>query len=454
MLKSFQLSINHQFILPQQHIDFGQWHHDVCILADMISQYSEQNWLLFDDDFYRFSVYFFALIKAKKHLVLPQNNQPDFIESISATFERQCGTDDHHLFDQVSATKNDELKIAAQSAARKSEPTIDFSFDTDVTVDFYTSGSSSAPQRITKKLSQLTNEVETLTNQWPNHSSTLTHLALISHQHIYGLLFKFLWPLLAGRDIYCESQKYPEQLRSVMTNDTQYVIVASPAFLSRLCDDNLLVDCCQNIEQIFSSGGPLSSSTSETLKQQLNVETTEVFGSTETGGIAYKQTSDNQYWRVFNKIEIKAEGAAQLLQVKSSHLSDDNWYLTSDKIELINKRQFCLLGRSDQVVKIEEKRVSLTSMKQRIVDTQWINECHTLVLPGKRTQIAVVAVLSDYGHSYLENFGKAALVKQIKQQLMNYFELVLIPRKWRFVQEMPYNSQSKLIQSEIVSLFK
>lgn len=470
MLKTLYLNRKNKFILPRNtvgnedthDVNFVQWQHDVCLLSELINKTTEHKWLLFDDDFYRFSVYFFALVSAKKQIILPQNNQSDFLDSIADTFDVQCGQKNYQLFDRVKELKHH---------TKKHPNSISLSFDTNVCLDFYTSGSSAEPQRISKKLFQLINEVDTLSLHWPNIGSNgenteqLTHLALISHQHVYGMLFKFLWPLISGRDIYCETQKYPEQLRAVIKPDRQYLLIASPAFLTRLSEDNLLIDCLHNIHSIYSSGGPLPITTSEQLLLQLKIETIEVFGSTETGGVAYKKTRDKECWHAFKGVDIKNDISSginssnnsdkdeQNLTVRSSHLIDNNWFVTSDKIKLINQRKFSLIGRADRVVKIEEKRVSLVNMEQRIIDSALIKQCHTLVLPGKRTQIAVVAVLTESGTLFLNEFGKAKLVKEIKQQLLNYFELVLVPRKWRFVDEMPYNSQSKLINSEIVSFF-
>jgi len=75
----------------------------------------------------------------------------------------------------------------------------------------FTSGSTGAAQAIPKKLSQLASEVATLEQLFGQRCGAAAVLATVSHQHIYGLLFKVLWPLASGRAIHALSIAYPEQ---------------------------------------------------------------------------------------------------------------------------------------------------------------------------------------------------------------------------------------------------
>ncbi|MEG1042415.1 MAG: AMP-binding protein, partial [Pseudomonas sp.] len=62
-----------------------------------------------------------------------------------------------------------------------------------------TSGSSGEPKRIDKTLRQLSNEVGALEQQWGADLGDACIISSVSAQHIYGLLFRILWPLCAGR---------------------------------------------------------------------------------------------------------------------------------------------------------------------------------------------------------------------------------------------------------------
>ncbi|MGA9521555.1 MAG: 4-coumarate--CoA ligase, partial [Myxococcaceae bacterium] len=73
----------------------------------------------------------------------------------------------------------------------------------------YTSGSSGAPSAIPKRLSQLFSEVVTLESLWGGKLGDGRVIATVSHQHIYGLLVRVLWPLAAGRPFEAHSLRYP-----------------------------------------------------------------------------------------------------------------------------------------------------------------------------------------------------------------------------------------------------
>ena len=62
----------------------------------------------------------------------------------------------------------------------------------DITVIIFTSGSSGAPQAVPKRLSQLLAEVHTLEKTFGARIGNSDMVATVSHQHIYGLLFKIL----------------------------------------------------------------------------------------------------------------------------------------------------------------------------------------------------------------------------------------------------------------------
>ncbi|MFP3656715.1 AMP-dependent synthetase, partial [Burkholderia sp. SIMBA_052] len=59
--------------------------------------------------------------------------------------------------------------------------------------------SSGRPKPIRKTLAQFNAEVHTLERQWGALVGDATMLASVPHHHIYGLLFRVLWPLAAGR---------------------------------------------------------------------------------------------------------------------------------------------------------------------------------------------------------------------------------------------------------------
>ncbi|MBP6451139.1 MAG: acyl--CoA ligase, partial [Aeromonas sp.] len=114
----------------------------------------------------------------------------------------------------------------------------------------FSSGSTGEPKAIPKAWPQLEAELRVQMALWGQALTDTRVLASVSHQHIYGLLFRILLPLALGRPFDRRSIDYPEQL-AVQT--APWVLIASPAFLSRL-DPAIPAAGCR---LIVSSGGPL-----------------------------------------------------------------------------------------------------------------------------------------------------------------------------------------------------
>ncbi len=88
---------------------------------------------------------------------------------------------------------------------------------------------------IPKSLQQLQTEADTLDQYWGMQLSEITVLGTASQQHIYGLLFRVLWPLAAGRCFHSEAALSPEVLVKLASPACW---IASPAHLKRLDVDS------------------------------------------------------------------------------------------------------------------------------------------------------------------------------------------------------------------------
>src|SRR5471030_390261 len=95
----------------------------------------------------------------------------------------------------------------------------------------FTSGSTGAAQAIPKKIAQLASEVATLEILFGAIAGDAAVIATVSHQHIYGLLFKVLWPLAAGRAIHSRQFTFPEELAYTLVS-RECMVVTSPPILN------------------------------------------------------------------------------------------------------------------------------------------------------------------------------------------------------------------------------
>ena len=397
----------------------------------------EMRWLLAADDPLRFAIGFLALLHAGKQVVIPPNAQPGTLAGLAGVVDAQYVGDDG--FSQ-GAVAGEAVALDPRSA----------------TIDLYTSGSTGEAKRVRKTLAQFEAEIAVLETVWGAAMSDSVVLATVPHQHIYGLLFRLLWPLAAGRVFDAVTCAHPTTLTARLKLFGRAVLVSSPAQLARLPELVTLAVLTPRPIMIFSSGGPLAAGTAETWFHQLGQAPVEVFGSTETGGVAWRcqaGSGNDERWTPFPGVVVDREDSGALV-LGSPYLSDAARHVMDDAVELSVDGRFRLLGRLDRVVKIEEKRLSLPDMEARACAHPWVRACAIVPLSGRRQSLGAVVELNDEGRQQLLMSGKKTLVQALRNYLVSYFELVLLPRHWRFPDCLPVNERGKITHSELARLFK
>ncbi|MFP5393830.1 MAG: AMP-binding protein [Gammaproteobacteria bacterium] len=323
----------------------------------------------------------------------------------------------------------------------------------EIALVVHTSGSTGTPQAIPKKLAQLLAEVATLEALFGPAIGDAAIVTTVSHQHIYGLLFKVLWPLAAGRPVHANSISYPEQLEATLAQRPS-VLVASPAHLKRLPEHLAWDAAAAQLRMVFSSGGPLAPDAGDLAARLLGHVPTEIYGSSETGGIAWRRrhASTAGMWEALPGVEWRqAEG---LLEVRSPHLFEDTWLRLQDRVNPAADGRFMLLGRSDRVVKIEEKRISLDAIEAAVLACGLAVEARVIAAParqGEREVLAAFVVLNEAGRALLAAEGKSAVNARLRAQVASVVEAVALPRRWRYPEQMPIDATGKTTRALLLA---
>ena len=311
-----------------------------------------------------------------------------------------------------------------------------------------TSGSSGEPKRIDKSLRQMANEVEALEQLWGSGLGDTCLIASVAAQHIYGLLFRVLWPLCAGRCFIRQQLAFPEDMQRASRQHASFAWVASPALLKRMTD-NLDWPALSPVRRVFSSGGALPADAAQALHQRLGQWPTEILGSSETGGIAWRQGPN--LWQPFSDVQLsQSEDGA--LRIASAYLPAGHVEQTADAARIEADGRFELLGRLDRIVKLEEKRISLPMLELALVKHDWVLEARLGVVNEQRASLGALLVLSDSGLFALREHGRRALTQHLRQHLSQHCEALALPRRWRLLRQLPLNSQGKLPQAQVDAL--
>ncbi|POA30164.1 MULTISPECIES: acyl-CoA synthetase family protein [unclassified Pseudomonas] len=311
-----------------------------------------------------------------------------------------------------------------------------------------TSGSSGEPKRIEKTLRQLANEVQALEHLWGADLGNACIIGSVGTQHIYGLLFRVLWPLCAGRPFVRRQLAFPEDLQRTSREHPVFAWVASPALLKRM-GDNLDWPALSAVRRVFSSGGALPAEAAQRLHARLQQWPTEILGSSETGGIAWRQGDD--LWQPFADVVLSQDSDGALL-IASPYLPVDHVEHTADAAHIAADGRFELLGRLDRIVKLEEKRISLPMLEQALMAHDWVAEARLGVVQENRASLGALLVLSEQGLHALRNQGRRTLTQELRQHLNQHCETLALPRRWRLLRQLPLNAQGKLPQAEVEAL--
>ena len=425
-------------VLVSPGIDRGHWLGRVAAWRDAFAAHAGSDFALACDDGVEFSAALFGAWRASVTPWLPGDALP-------ATLER--------LRERGLAFAGDlPGGIRAGESFAMIDPAMPALDAEACALVLFTSGSTGEPAAIRKSLRQLDAEVDALEAVFGALAGddAVVH-GTVSHQHIYGLLFRILWPLSSRRAFSPARIAYNEQLTTL--GPSPIVLVASPAHLKRLPETQDWQPLASGLRAVFSSGGPLPVDAALVVKRLWGQAAIEVFGSTETGGIAWRRGDGSRApWQPLPGVEWRVQDG--LLDVRSPHLPSSEWWSTSDRAHDSGAGRFELLGRADRIVKLEERRISLDAIQSRLQESELLDEVRVIALPGHRILLAVAAVPSAHGQALLDTEGRPALASRLRSWLDGHCDPIALPRRWRFVTALPVDARGKTGERDLAALFR
>ena len=387
----------------------------------------QQRWVLACEDAWEFAAGLFGLLVAQRTVVLP----PNFLPGTVALLEAQGGG-------------GGVLRALPEPAPEGPAPEPILGGK----VEFWTSGSTGEPKRLAKDLAQLEAEVAMLERTFGARLDGCVVAGTVPHHHIYGCLFRILWPLYAGRPFLAEPCGEPASFRRTLDGLPRTALVASPAHLSRLPALVDLPALAKPPAAVFSSGGPLAQADALAWRAVLPEGVAEIYGSTETGGIAWRRQGpdpDSALWTAVDDVHLAYEDQALVV---TSFRAGGTPLRLEDAAEPCADGRFRLLGRLDRVVKLEEKRISLPELEKELETHPWVDRAALVVLGGARPVLGAVVVPAADAPA-----RRSALVAGLRAHLGRRFEGQALPRRWRFPAELPYDERGKLTARALAGLF-
>jgi len=349
---------------------------------------------------------------------------------------------------ETDPTRATPLAFLASGALSFSAVALTFAVERAVrrrrfSVVFRTSGSTGRSKTVVKTFESLAKEVAMHRRRYVDRFGAdaargLAFLGTVQRDHMYGRLWMDMLPKALGASSDADVIRTPEELIGKMRRASRVVLVTTPSFLGRLVAYADQYEIPRTAVEVVTSGALLERAVSDAAERVFGLAPLQVFGSTETGGVAWRRFPD-ELFRVFGPVRVRAAGR---LEVRSPFSFVRGWYAMGDGAELEpGGRAFRLLGRLDRLVKVNEERVNLAEMEEK-VRALGLGDC-ALAKVALRHGDCLGCVLAG---------GEPRSPLELRRLLLPVFPKGTVPKRFRFVPELPRNAQGKVVAAEVERL--
>lgn len=314
----------------------------------------------------------------------------------------------------------------------------------------FTGGSTGAPQLWSKTAANLFGEAFFIAGHHGIGAEDRIAASTVPY-HIYGLLYSVLLPLVSGAAVLAQTPVFPEEMVAAVREHDISIFVGVPALYRALTGRS----CAPSALRLaFSSAGMLDAADNQAFYQANQVGVVEVYGSTETGGIACRNRFlGEEDFTILPPLSWR-QSPEERLMLRSPFLSPElaldkeGFFHTADRIMPRDDKRFALLGRADLVVKVGGKRVDLEAIRVLIQSRPGVREALVLALPsGDGRENRIVAVVTPLP-------GQALDTEALRHDLADRLEPYALPRSIRMLDHIPVRANGKYDREAIEALVR
>ena len=389
---------------------------------------------------YDFMVLLAATLLNGQTTVLPSSRAP---RAIAAAVEGWSsvmfteGLDDVPMPGPAAASAGDIDALAEQLPFASGE------------VHVFTSGSTGEPIRHVKTWGTLTGGAK-LTAEVIERAGLDPGQCMIvgttPHQHMFGLEAAVFTSLAHGSCLYDAAVFYPADLeilvaRAEALGICDLVLVTSPPHLKFL--EEALCQTPQ-VRCIISATAPLHRDIAARLEANGDRRVFEIYGSTETGSLAWRRTTISELWAPLKGFRLTPGQGGWFAE--APHLA--RGATLGDDIELCPDGRFRLLGRHGDMVRIAGKRQSLGALNTALTAMPEIRDGVVIreTVDGE-DRLSVFVVLGPESAMDAE-----ALRQAVRVYMRGHFDPVFVPRRVQIVDRLPRGETGKIAASDLADL--
>jgi acyl-coenzyme A synthetase/AMP-(fatty) acid ligase len=392
-------------------------------------------------DRYHFTVGLAACLMSERVSLLPSTHTPQVIKQLASSApDAICLTDDRRCDIALPQVYFPELAAVARHAdgAEAAEtfrvPEIPTS---QLAAIVYTSGSTGTPVPYKKTwglLARCVRDGAPLLGLLDGRVHTL--VGTVPGQHMYGFESTVLLALQSGNAFSAERPLYPADVAAAVNQVPRpRVLVTTPIHLRTLLTSEVAFP---PVDLIVSATAPLSRELAREVEEQYRTSLLEIYGSTETGQIAMRRTTQTAAWRLWPGVRLSVSDDEVF--ARGGHVEQ----LTPmcDVIEIIGDEEFLLHGRTPDMVNIAGKRSSFGYLNTQLNAIPGVLDGAFFLREGPTGSTGVSrlgAVVVAPGMS----------VATLTEQLRHRIDPVFLPRPLLMVEQLPRNATGKLPQQAL-----
>ena len=418
----------------QDAISCGRFLADVMALAPTLPE--RRHVINICSDRYLFLVGFAAALVRRQITLLPPSRVTGVVVGIAAEYDDCYLLADTHVGD--GALLSFCLTLPSQPPAFKGAvPAIELE---RIAAIVFTSGSTGRatanikPWRTLVEGARL-NAITQLAHQDPS----VTLVATVPAQHMYGFETTIMLPLMGRCAIHCGRPFYPEDVRQALAEVPQpRILVTTPVHLRALAASTAQMPAASGI---WSATAPLSVELATRSEQLFQAPLQEIFGCSEAGTFATRLTSRDVAWQLYDAFRMVPENHGALLY--ADHLPQP--VCLHDSVEMLDRRHFRVVGRTTDLVNIAGKRASLGDLNARLLSIPGVRDGVIFMpeVPAESEPIRTAAMVVAPGMTRAQVLGA----------LRELIDSAFLPRPLVMVDVLPRNETSKLPRAAMLQHF-
>ena len=387
------------------------------------------------NDRYRFMVGFAAAMLRGQISLLPPSHTSDLVNRLAQQYaDMYCLSDATHGHGSLQTLSYPDLSDV--SLLQTPMPEIPAA---QVAALVFTSGSTGNPMPHEKSWGALSRDVIAEASRLGIlNRGDLTLLGTVPPQHMYGFESTALIAMQGGVILHAAKPFFPADISASLNEIAgPRALITTPVHLRALLTSNTDLP---ELELIVCATAPLSRELAEQAVERFGAPLQEIYGFTEAGQIASRETVATDEWRTFDGLSLHQKG--ETTYVSGGHVVGE--IPLNDLVELHSDTTFLLHGRTSDLINIAGKRTSLASLNHHLNAINGVQD-GVFFMPDEQADNAV----------RLAAFVVAPELdaREILKALRLRVDPIFLPRPILKVDALPRNSTGKLPRTSLDKLF-